>query len=105
MSLETASGVELGRAAIALILVLGLVVTIGWAAKRWRLPFATGPSRHNARIRIAEARMIDAKTRVVLIAIDGNEVPLAIGPGYCTVLHATMTATNGTNPASERLMS
>ncbi len=72
--------VDLLRAAVALVFVLGLIGIATWLARRLRVPgFAsTGPGR---RLQIIDTLAIDPRHKVVLVRAGQAEHLLLLGPG------------------------
>ena len=66
------------RFVAAFALVVGLIALFSYAAKRWR-GMAGGGAKGGRRLSISEALALDAKRRVVIVAVDGREHALLIG--------------------------
>ncbi len=71
------------QAALVLLLLLGIILLGGWAARRFGLPGAmTGMrrgGRPHRRLRVREILPLDARRRLVLVARDDVEHLLLIG--------------------------
>lgn len=74
------SEVDLLRAAIALLFVLGLIAIMTWLARRMQLPgFVTSGS--GRRLKLVETLVLDPRHKVVLLQADEAEHLLVLGPG------------------------
>ena len=83
----------------ALVLVIGLIVGLGWAARRFGFaPRVTMPGAGKAdkRLAIVEVLPVDARRRLLLIRRDGTEHLVMIGAERDTVIETGISP--GTNP-------
>jgi flagellar protein FliO/FliZ len=84
----------------ALVLVIGLIVGLGWAARRFgfaprvTLPGAGKAGKADKRLAIVEVLPVDARRRLLLIRRDGTEHLVMIGAERDTVIET------GINPGS-----
>lgn len=63
----------------ALIFVIGLMVLMLWALRKFGLVpgYASAPSGSKKRIKILETKMLDPRNRLILVSIDDKEYVLA----------------------------
>ena len=77
------------RFLLALVFVLGLIVALAWAARRFgfggNLVAMKGRS---TRLAVVESVMLDAKRRLVLVRRDDREHLLILGPAGETVVES-----------------
>jgi flagellar protein FliO/FliZ len=78
---------ELFRAVLALVLVLGLIGGAAWAARRFgpALWFGTRPKR-DRNLGVLESLPIDARHRLVLVRHGERKHLLLIGPNHSLVV-------------------
>ncbi|MCB9944755.1 MAG: flagellar biosynthetic protein FliO [Geminicoccaceae bacterium] len=74
------------RSVAALVVVLGLLLLLTWAARRF-LP-NLGERQTGRRLGIVEMRALDTRHRLVLVRHDDREHLLVLGPGGATALPA-----------------
>jgi len=74
-------------AILALLLVLGLVVGLGWLLKR--LPGAG--FRPSEGLKVVASVAVGAKERVVVVDVDGTQLMLGVTAGGITPLHTLQT--------------
>ncbi len=86
MSIADPGGLQLGRYIVALVLVIGLILVLGWALRRWRLPGFAAMTDRTTRLQIVQSKVIDPRTRLMIVACDGREHLLVLGTSYCTPL-------------------
>ncbi len=67
------------RFVLALILVIGLILALSWAVRRFGLGGAVPRNRGPRRLAVIEITALDAKRRLVLIKRDGTEHLLLVG--------------------------
>ena len=68
--------------ALALVLIVGLVVALGYVAKRLKLT----PVRGGGRLSVLESAYLGPKERLVLVECDGRQVLLGVNPQCITKL-------------------
>lgn len=88
-------GPGLGGAFLALVLVLGLIVGLGWLLKR--LP--GGGFRQADGLRIVASIPLGAKERVAVVQVGGEQLLLGIGAGGVRTLHVLPQPLPETPPA------
>ena len=71
----------------ALAFVVGLIVLLSYAARRYR-GLASGKLGRPRRMSIVEAVGVDAKRRLVLAQVDGREYVLLVGGGADVLVEA-----------------
>ena len=74
------------RAAGALILVLGIILGLSWALRRYGATFGlkTGPATSD--LRVIEWRTLDVRRKLAVVRWDGRDHLLVLGPaGDCVV--------------------
>lgn len=72
--------IDYARVAAALALVLGLIVLIGWLAKRLGLEKKlAGVGRSSARMKIEEVLYLDGRRKLLLVKKDEQEILLLLG--------------------------
>jgi flagellar protein FliO/FliZ len=78
---------ELLRAILALVLVLGLIGGVAWAARRFgpAILFAGRPKGQRS-LGVIETLPLDARHRLVLVRRDDRRHLLLIGPGQSLVV-------------------
>jgi flagellar protein FliO/FliZ len=69
------SGVSLLQTGLALLLVIGLVLLLGWGVQR------LGGTRRTRDISVISQVSLGQRERVVVVAWDGQEWMLGVGPG------------------------
>jgi len=81
-----------------LLIVLGLIAGLAWAARRFdlaRLIGAAGPAR-GQRLAVLESRMIDPRRRLVLVQRDDVAHLIVLGPNSETVVETGIAASAST---------
>ncbi|MGE0119123.1 MAG: flagellar biosynthetic protein FliO [Dongiaceae bacterium] len=78
---------ELFRAVLALVLVLGLIAGAAWAARRFgpAMWFAAKPKGRRS-LGVVESLPLDARHRLVLVRRDDRRHLLLIGPGQSLIV-------------------
>lgn len=90
--------VDLIRAVLALLFVLGLIGILTWIARRLRLPgFSTGGP--NRRLEVVETLVVDPRHKVVLMRADGLEHLVLLGPSAPLLLERRDAAAPPEDPA------
>lgn len=80
----------------ALLLVLGLMVGLAYALRRWGgklTALATGHPVGTPRLTVIETRFLDPRHKLVLIRRDTTEHLLLIGPGVATAVETLAAKT------------
>jgi len=77
---------DLGQPLAALFLVLGLVVLAAWLARRFLPHWHQGGGDAHRRLAIVEQRVLDPRTRLVLVRCDEGEHLLVLGSNGVTAL-------------------
>src|SRR5215813_14098030 len=79
---------ELIRAVLALVLVLGLIGGAAWAARRFgpALWFGTRGTKRERNLAVLESLPIDARHRLVLVRRGERKHLLLIGPNHSLVV-------------------
>lgn len=75
------------RVVLALILVLGMMLAVLWAVRRFGLGIAVRPAGRR-RLALVENMQLDAKRRLVLVRRDGREHLLLLGGGTDLVVES-----------------
>ena len=75
---------SLGGAVFALVLVVGLILLLGWLAKR--MP-GLGGTRNNAALRVVGSLALGPRDRVVVVAVGDTQLLLGVGSGGTRTLH------------------
>ncbi|WP_310150265.1 flagellar biosynthetic protein FliO [Luteimonas sp. 3794] len=88
-------GPGLGGAFLALVLVLGLIVGLGWLLKR--LP--GGGFRQADGLRIVASIPLGGKERAAVVQVGGEQLLLGIGAGGVRTLHVLPQPLPETSPA------
>lgn len=70
--------VDFGRYAGGLLVTLGLIAALAYAARRFNFMQLAGGAQ-GGRMRLVETLMIDARRRVALIRVDGREHLILLG--------------------------
>lgn len=79
-----AAGVgSIGGAVLALVLVVGLILVLGWLAKR--MPGVGGAS--NPALKVVGSLSLSPRERVVVVAVGDTQLVLGTGAGGTRVLH------------------
>jgi flagellar protein FliO/FliZ len=78
---------EIGRFSGALLLVVGLILAAGLAARRFGLPGLVKPSA-TRRLQIVESLMISPRQRLCILKRDGVEHLVVVGPEGATVIES-----------------
>lgn len=78
------------RFVVALIFVVGLILAVAWALRRFGPGAlqAAGGTRRKRRLALVESLAIDARRRLVLVSRDGREHLLLIGGGTDVVVES-----------------
>lgn len=83
------------KSLLGLIFVLGLILLIAWAARRYGLGMATVRTGSRRRLAVIESTTVDAKRRLVLVRRDGREHLLLVGGGSDLVIEKNIQAESG----------
>jgi flagellar protein FliO/FliZ len=78
---------SIGGAVLALILVVGLILVLGWLAKR--MPGIGGAS--NPALKVIGSLSLSPRERVVVVAVGDTQLVLGTGAGGTRVLHQLQT--------------
>jgi flagellar protein FliO/FliZ len=84
---------ELLRAILALVLVLGLIGGAAWAARRFgpAMLFAAAKPKGERSLGVIETLSLDARHRLVLVRRDDRRHLLLIGPGQSLVVEESIS--------------
>ncbi|WP_440975702.1 flagellar biosynthetic protein FliO [Pseudoxanthomonas winnipegensis] len=74
---------SIGGAVLALVLVVGLILLLGWLAKR--MPGIGGAS--NPALKVVGSLSLSPRERVVVVAVGDTQLVLGTGAGGTRVLH------------------
>lgn len=96
---------SIGGALFALVMVIGLILALGWIAKR--MPGFRGASG-NAALRVVGSLTLGPRERVVVVAVGNTQLLLGVGAGGTRTLH-TLTEPlpvpdQGNSPAFAQLL-
>jgi flagellar protein FliO/FliZ len=80
----TSSAGSIGGALFALVLVVGLILVLGWLAKR--MP-GLGGTRGNPALRLVGSLALGPRDRVVVVEVGGTQLLLGVGSGGTRTLH------------------
>jgi flagellar protein FliO/FliZ len=75
---------SIGGALFALVLVIGLILLLGWLAKR--MP-GLGGARSNSALRVVGSLALGPRDRVVVVAVGDTQLLLGVGSGGTRTLH------------------
>lgn len=75
---------SIGGALFALVLVVGLILALGWLARR--MP-GLGGARGNPALRVVGSLALGPRDRVVVVAVGETQLLLGVGPGGTRTLH------------------
>lgn len=82
---------ELLRATLALIFVIGLIGAAAWMARRFAPGVLfSGKAKGERRLGVVESFSIDARHRLVLVRRDDKNHLLLIGPGQCQLIESSI---------------
>jgi flagellar protein FliO/FliZ len=89
------------RFALALLFVLGLILVISWAIRRFGLAgrFAPNPGKKR-RLEVVEVAPLDARHKLVMVKRDAVEHLLLIGGGDPIVVERNIDSTAAARPAA-----
>lgn len=92
------------QAVLVLLLLLGIILLAGWAARRFGLSGAAAGLRrgggHERRLQVRETLALDPRRRLVLVARDGVEHLLLVGgPGGDVVVERAIDRPRFSVPA------
>ncbi|MEZ5825168.1 MAG: flagellar biosynthetic protein FliO [Geminicoccaceae bacterium] len=87
---------DLIRTLAALALVLGVILLLAWAARRY-LPSLDGQAA-GRRLAIVESRAIDPRNRLVLVRHDDREHLLVVGANGTTLVSGDLPRAGGDEP-------
>jgi flagellar biosynthetic protein FliO len=73
----------------ALLLVIGLIVGIGWAAKRFNLADRLVHARQGQRLAVVEQLPIDAQNRLAVVRFDNREHLILIQRQSATLIDSS----------------
>lgn len=80
---------SIGGALLALALVVGLILALGWLARR--MPGALGAARGNSGLRVVATLPLGPRDRVMVVDVGGTQLLLGVGPGGTRTLHTLDT--------------
>jgi flagellar protein FliO/FliZ len=81
------------RFLLALAFVLGLIMALAWAARRFGFSGSfTSLRNRSTRLSVSESLMLDGKRRLVLVRRDDREHLLILGPAGETVVETGVPA-------------
>lgn len=96
---------SIGGALFALVLVVGLILALGWVARR--MPGFRAGGRHSA-LRVVDSLTLGPRERVVVVAVGNTQLLLGVGAGGTRTLHTLAeplpVAESGTTPAFAQLL-
>ncbi|MGL5758607.1 flagellar biosynthetic protein FliO [Plesiomonas sp.] len=75
------SSVSIGMVLLSLLLVLGLIIGLGWLAKRLRLPFHSKGS-----IQIEQQQALGQRERLLIINVEGQRLLIGVTPQNISLL-------------------
>ena len=75
---------SIGGALFALVLVVGLILLLGWLARR--MP-GLGGARGNSALRVVGSLALGPRDRVVVVAVGDTQLLLSVGSGGTRTLH------------------
>jgi len=81
---------ELFRAVLALVFVLGLIAAAAWIARRYVPSMFSAKPKGNRRLGLIESLQIDTRHRLVLIQRDDKRHLILIGPGQCQLIEGSI---------------
>jgi flagellar protein FliO/FliZ len=84
----------------ALAFVVGLIVLLSYAGRRYR-GLASGKLGRPRRLSIVEAVGVDAKRRLVLAQVDGREYVLLVGGGTDVLVEARDASPNAIEASAD----
>jgi flagellar protein FliO/FliZ len=71
---------QIARTALGLVLIIGLVLALGWAARRLSgRGFGTG--RDGGAINVVGQQALGVKERLLLVEVEGRRILLGVSPG------------------------
>ncbi|MBL7251715.1 flagellar biosynthetic protein FliO [Alloalcanivorax sp. C16-2] len=73
----------LGKTALVLALLVGMIVLFGWLVRR----LGPGQGQDTRLLRVVASKAVGAKERVVVVDVDGTRLVLGVGGGRVTRLH------------------
>lgn len=83
------------RFLLALVLVLGLIGGLTWAARRFGFGGQLTPNAgKNARLSVVEVKVLDSRRKLVLLRRDGCEHLVLLGPNQDLLVEAGIAAPN-----------
>ncbi len=84
------------RFMFALILVLGLIAALTWAARRFGFGGQLTPNAGKSpRLSVVEVRTLDSRRKLVLLRRDGSEYLVLLGPNQDLLLEGGISAPSG----------
>ena len=87
---------NIGMALMSLLLVLGLIVGLGWVAKRMRLPF-----NGHGNMRVEHPQALGQRERLMVVNVEGQRLLLGVTPQSISLLKELGDAPeNHANPPS-----
>lgn len=96
---------SIGGALLALVLVVGLILALGWVARR--MPGMRAGNR-NAALRVVDSLTLGPRERVVVVAVGETQLLLGVGAGGTRMLHTLAQplpeAAPGATPAFAQLL-
>lgn len=87
------------RFLLALAAVLGMILLLAWAMRRFRLGGLAGSAMTSGRLQVIETLPIDGRQRLLLIRRDDREHLLLVGQERSVVIEAVAPASNADLPA------
>lgn len=73
-------GGQIARTALGLVLIIGLVLALGWAARRLS-GRGVGFGRDSGAITVVGQQALGVKERLLLVEVDGRRILLGVSPG------------------------
>jgi flagellar protein FliO/FliZ len=81
------------RFLLALVLVLGLIGALTWAARRFGLGGQLAPNASkNPRLSVVEVKALDSRRKLVLLRRDGSEHLVLLGPNQDLLVESGIPA-------------
>ena len=97
---------SIGSAVLALVMVIGLILALGWLAKR--MPGFRGASATSA-LRVVGSLALSPRERLVVVAVGDTQLVLGVGAGGTRTLHTLSeplpVAEHAATPAFAQLLS
>lgn len=90
------------RAILALGFVLGLVMLLGWAMRRWDVSKFTNKLQEGRRLRLREQLFLDPKRKAVILSCDDKEYLVILGMQGETVISLSQDSGFGIRDSGEK---